>query len=137
MQQTLLLLGDFRATRSPAEVEAAEDAFLRHFSMLAQLYGAQHTELEDLHACTLANLDWTLGRLESEKGTNDFSVSEEYFALGDEGFGYFFRLTSPTTGEQMEVTYPLPFLTAMDEGWPAYKEELERTKKLQHQSKAP
>jgi hypothetical protein len=135
MEQALLLLNEFRTNRSPAEAEAAEDAFLRHFAMLGQLYDAQHRSLEDLHACCLANLDWTLGRLESEKGTNDFTVAEEYFAQDDNGFGYFFKLTSPTTGENLEVIYPLPFLTAMDEGWPEYKRQLERTKKEQHEAK--
>jgi len=136
MQQALLLLNEFRTNRSPAEAEAAEDAFLRHFAMLSQLYEAQHGSLEDLHGCCLANLDWALGRLESEKGTNDFTVSEEFFAQDDNGFGYFFKLTSPSTGENLEVTYPLPFLTAMDEGWPEYKRQLERAKREQHEAKS-
>jgi hypothetical protein len=117
LQQTMLILADFRANRSEAEVEAAEDAFLRHFSLLTQLYRAQHQSLEDLHSCNLANLDWTIGRLESENGTHDFVVANRFFASRENGFAYLLKLASPTTGETMDVFYPLPYLTQMDEGW--------------------
>lgn len=123
LQQTMFILADFRANRSEAEIEAAEDAFLRHFALLARLYRAQHTEIEDLHNCNLANLDWSIGRLENENGTHDFVVSGQYFASRDDGFAYLFKLTSPTTGETMDVYYPLPYLTQMDEGWQKLQQE--------------
>jgi len=123
LQQTMFILADFRANRSEAEIEAAEDAFLRHFALLAKLYRAQHTEIEDLHNCNLANLDWTIGRIENENGTHDFVVTGQYFASRDDGFAYLFKLTSPTTGETMDVYYPLPYLTQMDEGWQQLQQE--------------
>jgi len=123
LQQTLFLLADFRDTRSDAEVEAAEDAFLRHFALLAQLHRAQHQELEDLHQCNMANLDWTVGRLESENGTHDFVIANRFFAAREDGFAYLLKLSSPSTGETMDAYYPLPYLTRMDAGWERMQQE--------------
>lgn len=119
MQQILLVLADFQSTRSEAEVEAAEDAFLRHMTELCQLHRAEHETLEDLHACNLVNMEWTIGRIESESGADDFVLGSQFFADRDTlGFAYFLKLLSPSTGEILEIFYPLPYLTQMDDGWP-------------------
>ena len=124
LKQCLFILADFQAERSAAEVEAAEDAFLRQFGLYCQLYRAQHTELMDLHQCNVTNMEWTVGRVQSETGTSDFVVSNQLFAYRDDGFAYLLKLASPTTGEQMDVFYPLPWMTQLDEGW----QELQKQK---------
>ncbi len=121
LTQSLYILADFRANRSAAEIEAAEDAFLRHFALYARLYRAQHTELMDLHQCNITNLEWVVGRVRSETGTDDFVVTNQLFAFRDTGFSYLLTLTSPTTGESIQAHYPLPWLTEMDEGWQKMK----------------
>jgi hypothetical protein len=117
LQQNLALLAEFRQARSESEIEGAEDALLRHFDELAKLYRAQHTNARDRHYASLANLEWAIGRIESESGTKDFTIANQYFSdRGEKGFAYLLELFSATTGEKMEVFYPLPHLTSMDEG---------------------
>jgi hypothetical protein len=117
LQQSLALLAEFRQARSESEIEGAEDALLRHFDELVKLYRAQHANPRDRHYASLANLEWAIGRIESEGGTKDFTIANQYFAdRGEKGFAYMLELFSATTGERMEVFYPLPHLTSMDEG---------------------
>jgi hypothetical protein len=124
MQQSLLILQDFRNRRTETEVEGAEDAFLRHYGMLADLYAAQHESLEDLHASSLANLEWAIGRFETEQGVSNFFVANQFLSYKDEEFSYLLKLQSQDTGEVVDVEYPLPWMTRMDPGW----QELQRQK---------
>lgn len=117
MQQSRLILADFRQRRSELEVEGAEDAFLRHYGMFCDLYAAQHTELEDLHQCNLANLEWTIGRIETEAGVGDFFLANQFLSYKDEELGYLLKLQSHETGEVIDVRYPLPWMTRLDPGW--------------------
>ncbi len=117
LQQTLHVLAEFYQNRSDAEVEAAQDAFLRHFTLLSELFRAQHVKHKDMHSCNLANLEWAIGRLESENGAHDFVERNRKFAFRGNGtFAYRLTLVSSSTGEQLTVDYPLPHLQAMDEG---------------------
>jgi hypothetical protein len=83
----------------------------------------QHVEHRDLQLCNVANMEWAIGRFESESGTSDFYVAGQFFSSRDSGFAYFLKLASPTTGETVDVHYPLPHLTEMDEGWQAMQAE--------------
>ncbi len=117
LEQALRILAEFYQVRSDAEVEAAQDALLRHFDTLAKLFRSQHISLQDMHACNMANLDWAIGRIRSESGASDFTESGRLFAHRADGqFAYRITLVSPSTGETMQIDYLLPHLTALDEG---------------------
>jgi hypothetical protein len=124
MQQSLLILADFRNRRTEPEVEGAEDAFLRHYGMLCDLYAAQHEELEDLHACHVANLEWAIGRFETEQGVGNFFIANQFLSYKNDEFAYLLKLQSQDTGEVVDVMYPLPWMTRMDPGW----QELQKQK---------
>lgn len=124
IQQSLLLLQDFQNRRTETEVEGAEDAFLRHYGMLADLYAAQHESLEDLNACNVANMEWAIGRYETEQGVGNFYLANQFLSYKDEEFSYRLKLQSYDTGEIVDVDYPLPWMTRMDPGW----QELQRQK---------